>query len=277
MSNDGTASQAKGRFSVILPYYNGRDYIQEAVDSILGQTYKNLELLLVDDGSPSKIDSDRLVALVDAAQDPRVKYHRKNNGGLADARNFGIEKSEGEFVAFIDQDDVWDKDKLRLQAEVFDADAGVQFICTDAKTIGEQNEEMRIGEKWGYKGGTIPNTVERLAMGDFVAFSSVAFRRRAIAGVGGSNRAYVVVPDYEYVYRFAEKMDFYFIAKSLVHYRLHAGNTSKQRLRRACEIISVLYDRKPRGLLNRVNLTVHFLRCFAQIGRLWLDKAFKKS
>jgi glycosyltransferase involved in cell wall biosynthesis len=269
--------QLKGRFSVILPYYNGSRYIRETVASVLGQTYKDLELLLIDDGSTIVKDSDFLLNLIESEKDERIKYYRKNNGGLSDARNFGVEKCTGEFIAFIDQDDLWDNDKLRLQAEVFASSPGTKFICTDAGIIGEQNGEMRIGEKWGFKDGIIPDTFGKLIKGNFVACSSIAFRRTAIHEVGYSSKAYAVVPDYEYFLRFSEKMDFYFISQSLLSYRLHEGNTTKQSLKGACEVISVLFDIKPRTIANRIYLTINFLKGVALLLCLWLKKIFEKS
>jgi hypothetical protein len=164
-----------------------------------------------------------------------------------------------------------------LQAAVFNQDKSVNFICTDAKIIGEKTEEMRIGEKWGFIEGLIPNAFSKLLKGSFVACSTVAFRRSAVSSVGYSNRAFTVVPDYEYFLRFSEKMDFYFIAKSLLSYRLHEGNTTKQRFRGACEELTVLFDRKPRSLKDSINLTVHFLRCSVLVFWLWFNKVAKIS
>lgn len=262
----------KGKFSVILPYYNGRKYIRETVDSILAQTYNNFELLLIDDGSPSKPDTDFLAALAAEKNDPRIKYHCKDNGGLSEARNYGLAHSDGEYIAFVDQDDLWHKDKLSLQSEVFLKDDKVKFICTDAANIGEKTEEMRIGEKWSFKEGLVEDTFGRLIKGSFVACSTVAFRRSAVAEAGYSNRAFVVVPDYEYFFRFAEKMDFYFLARSLVSYRLHDENTTKQVVRGECEILSLLFSKKPRGFSDRLHLAIHFLRSVLIISRLWLVK-----
>ncbi len=261
----------KGKFSVILPYYNGAKYIRETVDSVLAQTYKDLELLLIDDGSPNKADAELLAGLAEAKNDARVKYFRKTNGGLSEARNFGLEHSDGEFIAFIDQDDLWAPEKLELQAEAF-KDGSVKFICTDAKEVGEKNREMRIGEKWGFKGGLVADSFGEMLKGSFVACSTVAFRRSAAALAGPSNRAFVVIPDFEYFFRFAEKMDFYFIPKSLVSYRLHEGNTTKQVVRRECETLSVLFNKKPRNISDRLNLAVHFFRCIGIISRHWLVK-----
>ena len=263
---------AKGKFSVILPYYNGKKYIRETVDSILAQTYNNFELVLIDDGSPSKPDADFLAALAVEKNDPRIKYHRKSNGGLSEARNYGLANSDGEYIAFVDQDDLWHKDKLSLQSEVFIKDDKVKFICTDAANIGERTEEMRIGQKWSFTEGLVADTFGRLIKGSFVACSTVAFRRTAAVEAGSSNRAFVVVPDYEYFFRFAEKMDFYFLARSLVSYRLHEENTTKQVVRGECEMLSILFNKKPRNLFDRVNLAVHFLRSVLIISRLWLVK-----
>ena len=95
------------QISVIVPVYNVQRYLRRCVDSILSQTFSNLEVILVDDGSP-----DRCGAICDeyAAADPRVKVIHKPNGGLSSARNAGIEAAAGEYLAFVDSDDWLDAD-----------------------------------------------------------------------------------------------------------------------------------------------------------------------
>ena len=88
--------------SVIIPVYKVEEYLGQCVDSILSQTYTNLEVLLVDDGSPD--DCPRLCDEY-AAKDKRVRVIHKENGGLASARNAGLDKANGQFVSFIDSDD----------------------------------------------------------------------------------------------------------------------------------------------------------------------------
>lgn len=90
--------------SVIIPIYNVEKWLPECVDSVLNQTYKNLEVILVDDGSP-----DGCPAICDeyATRDPRIKVIHKPNGGLSDARNAGIKAMMGEYVIFMDSDDFW--------------------------------------------------------------------------------------------------------------------------------------------------------------------------
>ena len=94
--------RVKGLVSVIVPIYNVEAYLERCVDSIINQTYKNLEIILVDDGSP-----DRCGEICDnyATKDSRIVVIHKENGGLSDARNAGIEKAQGEYLSFIDSDD----------------------------------------------------------------------------------------------------------------------------------------------------------------------------
>ena len=95
--------------SVILPIYNIEAYLDRCMEAVLDQTYENLEILMVDDGSP-----DGCPAMCDAyaLKDPRVKALHKENGGLSDARNYGIAHSTGEYIACIDPDDYVDLDYI---------------------------------------------------------------------------------------------------------------------------------------------------------------------
>ena len=92
----------KAEISVIVPIYKLEQYLEECVDSLIEQTYKNIEIILVDDGSP-----DNCGAICDryAEQDDRIQVIHKKNGGLSDARNAGLDIASGEYVLFIDSDD----------------------------------------------------------------------------------------------------------------------------------------------------------------------------
>ena len=100
--------------SIIIPVYNVEKYIRQCVDSILKQSYRNIEVLLVDDGSP---DSSPLICDEYAQKDKRIRVIHKPNGGLSDARNAGLKLATGDYVIFIDSDDFWTDDK-QLEALV---------------------------------------------------------------------------------------------------------------------------------------------------------------
>ena len=117
--------------SVIVPVYNVEPYLRRCVDSILRQTYRNLEILLVDDGT-----KDNCGAICDAyaRQDERVKVIHKENGGLSSARNAGIDASTGEYLSFVDSDDWIEPDMIKALADnmtrVSDY-AGAEIICSN--------------------------------------------------------------------------------------------------------------------------------------------------
>tara|TARA_B110000211_G_scaffold164576_1_gene185775 strand:+ start:8556 stop:9491 length:936 start_codon:yes stop_codon:yes gene_type:complete len=103
--------------SVVIPFYKGEQYIEKTINSVLQQSYNNFELLIVNDGSPNA-ESSFFAKLCE--KDNRIIVLHKNNGGVACARQFGIAKAKGEFIAFCDQDDLWLPEKLAKQLPLFD-------------------------------------------------------------------------------------------------------------------------------------------------------------
>ena len=113
------------KVSVIVPVYNVEKYLDECVESILSQTYRNLEIILVDDGSP-----DRCPAMCDiwASRDKRVRVIHKPNGGLSDARNAGIDACTGDYIMFVDSDDFIDRDAVAVLHDLL-ATTGADIAC----------------------------------------------------------------------------------------------------------------------------------------------------
>lgn len=117
----------KPEISIIVPCYKVENYIEKCVDSILDQTFRDFELILVDDGSP-----DNCPAICDryAAQDPRVKVIHKTNGGLSDARNYGLNIAEGRYIGFVDSDDWIAGDMFEsLYQAIRSQDADIAVCC----------------------------------------------------------------------------------------------------------------------------------------------------
>ena len=98
---------SKNKISIIVPIYNCELYLERCIESIVGQTYDNIEVLLIDDGST---DSSGKICDIFAKKDSRIKVYHKKNGGVSSARNFGIEKSTGDWISFVDSDDWVEKD-----------------------------------------------------------------------------------------------------------------------------------------------------------------------
>lgn len=133
--------------SVVVAAYNIEKYIGKCLESLTGQTYKNLEILVVDDGS-----DDGTGAICDemAAEDPRVKVFHRKNGGLSEARNFGIHKARGEYVALVDGDDYVEPDYIREMWEVTQKTGADVAICgyneevPKAETISGREAVIRL-------------------------------------------------------------------------------------------------------------------------------------
>lgn len=143
--------------TVIVPVYKVEEYLPRCVDSILGQTYENLEVILVDDGSP---DGSGAICDAYAARDSRVKVIHKENGGLSSARNAGIDAARGEYLAFVDSDDWIEPDAYESMMALMER-CGVKLVCggrydvdgeTGTKTLGlcpEKEEKISSEELAG--------------------------------------------------------------------------------------------------------------------------------
>lgn len=118
--------------TIIMPLYNCKDYINDSIESVIHQTYQNWELIVIDDNS-----SDNSAEIVQNIQkkDKRIQLIKlKTNGGPARARNIGIKESKGRYLAFLDSDDIWHRDKLKIQIE-FMKKKDVSFTFTSFKRI----------------------------------------------------------------------------------------------------------------------------------------------
>ena len=260
-------NEVKNLVSIVLPYYNGKRFIKETIDSIVAQTYAEFELLLVDDGSPDKNQSDYVKNLIDSYGDERLKYYYKENGGLSDARNYGTDKAKGEFLAFIDQDDLWAPDKLRKQVCVFTKNNDVNFICSDGEVFGETNRSLDYQKKIKLNNGFVHQSYTWMIKNNFVIASSAIFRKKLISEIGYSNRLFIAAPDYEYFIRFSRKYDFYFIPEPLIKYRMHEHNTVKNIIRLRCEEIIVLSHQDLSSIMRKYFALRHFLISFLRC--LW--------
>lgn len=139
--------------SVIVPVYNVEQYLEKCVNSIRNQTYKNLEIILVDDGTPD--DSDVLCDVL-AKIDDRIKVIHKENGGLSDARNAGLDVAEGEYIAFVDGDDFIHPKMYETMVHVMEEDGSDMVLCEYAQVDenADIDEELEVAEEstWRFRG-----------------------------------------------------------------------------------------------------------------------------
>ena len=130
------------KLSVIIPVYNTEKYIEKCLDSIANQTLKDLEIVIVNDGS--KDNSENVIKQwVEKNKDINVKYLKKENGGLSDARNFGVENASGEYISFVDSDDYLEKDLYKNLEQYMYQDVDlIKFKMSTYNANGEMIEKM---------------------------------------------------------------------------------------------------------------------------------------
>lgn len=137
--------QEKKIVSIIVPIYKVEQYMDECITSIVNQTYSNIEIILVDDGSP-----DNCPRKCDdwGKADERVVVYHKKNGGLSDARNYGIEVAKGDFIMFVDSDDYIAREMVeKLYSSIIDSDADIVGCKINTVTNGVVSEYDKIGNK----------------------------------------------------------------------------------------------------------------------------------
>jgi glycosyltransferase involved in cell wall biosynthesis len=208
--------------SVIVTCFNAGDFVSKAVDSAIAQTHSQLEIIVIDDGSTD--DSQQLLQKYGS----KIKYERQPNRGLSAARNRGISIANAKYIAFLDADDVWVKEKIELQMDLFHRHPNVGLVHTDFYFVDEQSGRCwQRMDDWG--GAFVGQCYRRLFLGNQLCVSSVLVRRACLPGANPFDEKIQrpTVQDYELWLTMAKGTDFGFIDRPLVYYRKHEHNASK--------------------------------------------------
>lgn len=200
--------------SVVVPAYNAGRFLRESLGSVLAQTFQDLEVVVVDDGS--KDDTPAVVLSFGDA----VRYVRQENQGVSAARNRGIELSQGRFVAFLDADDIWSPEKLERQMACL-AEGGACYSAF--RRIGPDGGDR--GRSSAPRRGTLLEHL--LLVGNVVGTpSTVVVERSLLTQSGGFDRQLSQCADWDLWIRVALVAEFQYVDEPLVRYREHGGNMS---------------------------------------------------
>jgi glycosyltransferase involved in cell wall biosynthesis len=204
--------------SVVIPGYKDT-YILETIDSVLKQTYPNIEIIVIDDGSPNNLPR----VLKDLIEQAKIRYYYQENKKMAAAKNHGVNRSNGELIAFIDDDDLWDENKIALQVEAF-SNGNVGLVYTFAKGFTAE-QSVKIDNFRIEKNGKI---LKALFLEDFICNSSVMVRKGCLDKVGGFNESqdYFGVDDTDLWTRISFSYDVACIPSVLTQLRLHDARFS---------------------------------------------------
>lgn len=213
--------------SVIMPSYNHEKYISEAIESVLNQSHKDLELIIVDDASK---DSSGEIIKAYQEKDGRIQaiFHCQNKG-IAVTINDGIERASGRYIAIIASDDIWVFDKLEKQLNVLEKDEDLVvysdslIIDSYGNLVVKRPAKKRSAPQWEKSG----NIFKKLLAGNFVCGSSIIFKRANLKDIRYEER-YKYVNDWKFALDLAKNYNYYFIPESLVKYRMHGKNSIRQ-------------------------------------------------
>lgn len=205
------------RVSVVIPVYNSAKTIISVIESVLSQTAKEkiLEIIIVDDGS--KDNSMELVNDFTLTKNCNlIKIIKKNNGGVSSARNLGMRMAKGEFIAFLDSDDLWLPNKIERQLEIMDATPDIYFLGT-AYLLGQDKREVKLKLPGKNIDTLYKATLTDIYWKHFPTTPSVIFRRAAIDKVGYFNDQQKYGEDINYFQKFCINLNYYYLPECLVH------------------------------------------------------------
>ncbi|ASJ08225.1 glycosyl transferase [Thermococcus siculi] len=204
--------------SVIIPTYNRHTLLKRAIESVLNQTFDDFEVLVID-GARSESTKE----LVRSLGDGRVRYIPQEGKGIANARNLGVLKARGEFIAFIDDDDRWKEDKLERQLELFRELPGDYGLVYTAFTYYYLERDKILGIKHPKASGDVYRYMLR---DNITGTSTIMVRRNCFKRAGIFRESFVTCEDWDMWLRMSKICRFGAIDEPLVDYSIHSGQFS---------------------------------------------------
>jgi len=209
--------------SVVIPTYNRATLIGETLDSVLAQTYRDFEVIVVDDGS-----TDNTPAVINAGYKGLVRYIRQENAGQAAARNTGIRIANGTYIAFLDDDDLWLPHKLARQMPLFESNPATVWVYCDAQVFDDTTGQplhnfSQINPP--HAGQVAHHLLQR----DFIASPTPIIRRAIFEKVGYFDESGLIRrrEDWEMWLRIAAVYTVDYLPEVLARYRVHSGSATQ--------------------------------------------------
>ncbi len=198
--------------SVIIPVYNSERTIIRAINSVVNQTKSELikEIIIVNDGSTDRTE-EKIIEYSKSEIDIPLKIINKKNGGVSSARNKGLENAKGNWIALLDSDDEWKKDKLEIQYRVIKENPQIDFLGGN-----HQSQDIRI--LWKKIRTLYKATIKDLCIKMFPQTSTVIFRKKIYDEIGGYDEKRKYCEDAQYFMKICCRYNYYYLPKQLVVY-----------------------------------------------------------
>jgi hypothetical protein len=211
------------KVSVVIPTFNRAGLIHEAIKSVLNQSYRDFELIVIDNGS-----TDDTAIVVKSFPDNRIRYfYQQNSGSPVLPRNKGIKQASGKYIAFLDSDDLWLPDKLAAQVELLEKNPAVPLVFSDAYIINEQGATInRFSSLFRQFQGRVFKQLLRV---NFIPNLTVMIRRDKALEYGCLDQRYKICHDLDLYLKVANEHEILRIDKPLAKLRLHQNNLTSAR------------------------------------------------
>ena len=256
------------KVSIIIPAYNKAEYTRQTVESVLAQTYPGIEIIVVDDGS-----SDTTPQVM-AGYGTRIRYIRKANGGACSARNEGIRNASGEYVAFIDCDDLYHPEKIERCVDCLENNPFFGFVYTAASFIDQKGN---IQGQYDHPRSSEGRITRRLILGNFICNSTVVVRRDVLAKAGFFDEKVFTPADWDMWLRLSQVSGAGYLKVPLTKYRVvdnYVFNKLELARKEEAYVLDKFFKANPAGaLLKRAAYSNYYMR-YAQCA--YLKKDFKQ-
>lgn len=230
--------------SIIIPNYNTAHYLVEAIDSVYKSTLQDFEIIVVDDGS--KDDSDAVVAPFQQLEN--FRYIEQENRGLAGARNTGIREAKGEYLVFLDSDDIILPDKLFLQSEFLNANPAYDAVYSASVFFKDGEPAYKIETNFPNFSGQI---LQQLLYGNFIHVNAIMLKKEAVLKAGLFDEGLRELEDWDLWLRLSiAGSKFYYQHEVLSEVRLRKGSMTSNQIKMNATMVKVLEKNIP--LLKKV-------------------------
>jgi glycosyltransferase involved in cell wall biosynthesis len=212
------------KVSIVIPIYNGSNYMREAIDSALNQTYQNIEVIVVNDGSS---DNTEEIAL---SYGDKIRYYSKANGGVSTALNLGIQKMTGDYFCFLPHDDVFALDKIEKQIRTIKESNQDEAIVWSGWDMYIQNEHRYKKVIMPYENATIENMTKGIypMLFSLITIVTVLFPKNYLDKTGEFDPTLSTAQDYDMMFRTFEGRNTIYLEEELVHYRWHSEQGTQE-------------------------------------------------
>jgi glycosyltransferase involved in cell wall biosynthesis len=246
-----TISEKLPKISVIIPAYNSEKTISHTIQSVLNQTFTDLELIVINDGS-----QDSTLEIVTQIKDPRIKVFSYSNAGGNISRNRGLRRAVGEFVSFLDADDLWTPDKLQSQLKALQENVTAKVAYSWTDYINTNGEFILSGKRVNVNG----NVYENLLLNNFLENgSNPLICRKSLITLDGFDESLSAAQDWDMWLRLASKFNFICVPSVQILYRISTNSVSCNLARQEKSCLQVLeraYNERPSTLKHSWNLSL---------------------